>query len=183
MNCDFSGIHERLIRANENIHNLDREVGRFIESGEYRVFSYEDKETLLKAVQYHKSRTVPLRFSVLAGEIIHHLRSCLDHVVWQFSGDWYRRSNRSVIEFPIFETRPIKPKRIAAFNGKIRGISDPGALMLIERLQPYNATYSIDFPPLIIHKMDIIDKHRELVLCTTVGSIPFPIELLERQIR
>jgi hypothetical protein len=28
---------------------------------------------------------VPPRFSVLAGEIVHHLRSCFDHVTWNFS--------------------------------------------------------------------------------------------------
>jgi hypothetical protein len=75
----FDGIHEKLKRADENIVNLQAEVSRFFQECEYPVMpKVQDKEHT-KALAYYKSMKIPLRFSVLSGEIVHHLRSCLDH--------------------------------------------------------------------------------------------------------
>jgi hypothetical protein len=56
-----------------------------------------------EALEYHRNRPVPLRFSVLAGEVIHQLRSILDRIVWQFSDRRYWEFNGKWIEFPILE--------------------------------------------------------------------------------
>ena len=161
MDRDFSGIREKLKRTDQNIRNLDVEVARFLETGKYpALLPYEDKELLSKGAAYHEKRVIPLRFSVLAGEIIHHLRSCLDHIVWQFSAQWYRTLKPKQIEFPILEVRPVNKEAIAAYERKVKGVSDPGALILIEALQPYNRINPIYSSLLIIHKMDIVDKHR-----------------------
>jgi hypothetical protein len=48
-----------------------------------------------------------LRFSVLAGEVIHHLRSCLDHLVWQLSSEPFRSAHSDRIEFPVYERAPV----------------------------------------------------------------------------
>jgi hypothetical protein len=182
MKPDFSGIEEKLKRTKENILNLDVEVRRFLETGKYpSVLPYEDKKLLLEGSAYHKERIIPLRFSVLAGEIIHHLRSCLDHVVWEFSGQWYRESKQQTrIQFPVLEVRPVNKPIRTGYEGKVKGISDPGALILIEMLQPCNTADPIRTSPLIIHKMDIMDKHRTLVLCGTTMAFDIPIEIFNR---
>jgi len=73
---DFAGIAEKLKRSEENIYNLNSEIERFFEESDYPVLPENDRKTLLKAIEYHKNLVIPPRFSVLAGETIHHLRSC-----------------------------------------------------------------------------------------------------------
>jgi hypothetical protein len=181
MRYDFSGIRYKLQRSHENILSLETEVETFLRSGDYPpMLPYEDKELLYKGMEYHQRRTIPLRYSVLAGEIIHQLRSCLDHVAWQFSGDWYRKSKPRQIEFPILEKWPTKRDAVETYRRKTRGIADAGALMLIEALQPYNRTIPEYSQLLMIHNMDIADKHRELLLCGFTAAFNIPMEVFER---
>jgi hypothetical protein len=65
------------------------------------------------------------------------------------------------LEFPIIRESGKYP---AVAGGKIKGVSSTAAKR-IEGLQPYNAIGNIeDHPLLIIHNLDIIDKHRLLIL-------------------
>jgi hypothetical protein len=173
----FAGIDEKLIRANESIRNLEAEIARFFQEGEYPVLPQHNDEFLLKALEYHQQRLIPPRFSVLAGEIIHHLRSCLDHIVWHFSTSTYRVKHIRQIQFPVFKKRPVNEKSAERYKGKVEGITNTAVLSLIEGLQPYNAPDPIESPIFIIHDMDIIDKHRELVLCVPTGLLELPMEI------
>ena len=172
---DFSGIAEKLKRAEENIYNLYFEIERFFEECDYPVLPENDHEALLKAIEYHKNLVVPPRFSELTGEIIHQLRSCFDHVVWHFSLGPIK--NPRQIEFPVFVERPVNHVGRAIYERKIQGITDSNARALIERLQPYNASDPIDDPLWIIHDFDIVDKHKELIFCGGTGSVVLPREM------
>jgi hypothetical protein len=179
----FAGITEKLNRSNEDIHNLQAEIARFFQESEYPVLSHDNKKVIPEAVEYHSKREVPLRFSVLAGEVIHHLRSCLDHIVWHFSDPQYRRDHERFIDFPILEERPTPANVFTKYERKIKGIRDSRVIELIERLQPYNG--GVDSPNiflLAIHKLDIIDKHRALVIVTSTGAFEFPLDLMDRNL-
>lgn len=172
---DFSGIGEKLVRAKENILDLEAEIATFFEKGEYPVLPEHDRKLLLEAIEYHRNRVIPRRFSVLAGEIIHHLRSCFDHIVWHFTV--LPVKNIRHIEFPVLDKAPANHDGRKSFEGKIAGITDTNVRSLIEQLQPYKATDPLDDPLFIIHGFDIVDKHRELVLCTGTGARFVPIEM------
>jgi hypothetical protein len=174
----FAGIKEKLKRSHQNVLNLQAEVNRFFEESRYPVLPQDDVKLLAEAIKYHSQRDIPLRFSVLAGEIAHHLRSCLDHIVWQFSSDLYRIDYPQRIEFPILEARPIDKDSVKRYEGKIKGITNPGVLDAIERLQPYNAANPVESPLLVVHNMDITDKHRELVLCLSTGALEIPHDVV-----
>src|SRR5258708_27984155 len=114
----FEGVLERLKRTNENILNLQTEISVFFQEGKYPVIPEDDKKLLLEAIEYHKSRVIPSRFSVLAGEIVHHLRSCLDHVVWEFSTEAYRRDHFLRNEFPVFVAPAVHRDSISLYQRK-----------------------------------------------------------------
>jgi hypothetical protein len=171
----FSGIAEKLVRAKENLFNLYSEIERFFEEGDYPVLPQNDRKALLKAIAYHKNRVIPPRFAVLSGELIHHLRSCFDHVAWHFSV--LPVKNVRKIEFPVFEAAPINHDGRKLFEGKIAGIADTNARALIERLQPHNAADPLNDPLWIIHDFDIVDKHRELVVCAGIGRLVVSVEM------
>jgi hypothetical protein len=67
MNARFKAIYEKLDRADENICNFDLEINRFFQESDYPTIPQNNRETMLKAVDYHRERPIPLRFSVLAG--------------------------------------------------------------------------------------------------------------------
>lgn len=169
---EFRGIAEKLVRAEENIRNLDSEIEGFFSKSDYPVIPQDNRETALKAIEYHKNLVIPPRAAVLAGEIVHHLRSCFDHIVWHFSVN--EVSNIRRIEFPVFDKEPVNHESRSLYKRKIEGIADTNVLALIERLQPYNAADPLDDPLWVIHDFDIIDKHRELVICHGVGTTLIP---------
>jgi len=175
----FDGIKEKLRRSNEHIQNLQLELSTFFQNCEYPVLPEDDKQLLLDAIHYHQQLLIPPRFSVLAGEIIHQLRSCLDHVVWCFSTDEYREQHFRKIEFPVFDNRPVDKNGIRLYEGKIKGVTSPNVLGLIERLQPYNAPDPVESPILILHSLDIIDKHREVFLIDGIGTREIPQDMGE----
>lgn len=180
-------IHERLNRADECIKNLDAEIRHFLESSEYPFIPQENCDVTLEAVNYHRNREIPARFGILSGEIIHHLRSSLDHIAWQLSSEQYRQDHPTAIEFPIFEKRPINGDDRSKYQRKIKGISSPSALKLIENLQPYHENSPLDSKIFIIHKMDIFDKHRAIVVCDSTGQAEIhirdiPPEVVEKHL-
>jgi hypothetical protein len=172
---DFTGIGAKLKRADENIFYLHEQIALFFQEGDYPVLPKSDREEFLKAIQYHRNRIVPPRFSVLAGEIVHHLRSCFDHITWHFSVGATPEHKR--IDFPVLKQRPANSEDRRSYKRKIELIQNVEALRLIETLQPYNASDPLDDPLWIINDFDIVDKHKELVLSVPSGSVFFSNEM------
>ena len=175
----FAGIAERLKRADQNMINLESEVNLFMQSGEYPVIPHPDTEEWKKAILYHKDKPIPLRFAVLVGEIVHHLRSCFDHIIWHFS-DAESRTKPGGLEFPVFKTEPTEKKEIELYARKIKGVSNADVLTLIREMQPYGAGANVaNHLLLVIHDMDRFDKHRELVIVDSGLQVFFPMDNVE----
>jgi hypothetical protein len=179
----IDGARERLKRADQNIHNLNCEIDRFLSPAPVVTWEVEGNDPIVtdenrKAYEELKEfikATVPLRFSVLAGEIIHHLRSVFDHVAWQLSSPAFQANSPRQIEFPIFRTRPvpcgITRKQMCAYCRKVEGINSPTALVRIDSLQPYWVTNPLRHSLWLIHDMDIFDKHRELKMAVFIAKL------------
>lgn len=168
----FAGIAKKLERSDENISNLDVEIGKFFAGSRYPVLPKMNSESWQDALGYHRTLPVPVRFAVLCGEIVHHLRSSLDHIAWHFSSSEYRSSNENAIEFPVFAKRPLAKDETARYNRKVCGITNQRVLTLISELQPYNSGGDAkDNLVCIVHDMDRFDKHRELAVITTCANL------------
>jgi hypothetical protein len=171
----FAGIAEKLKRADENIGHLNSEINLFIQSGEYPVLPDKNAKEWEESVAYHRTKLIPLKFAVLTGEIVHHLRSCLDHVVWHFSDACARAADPNGIEFPIYENRPGNSDERRRYKRKVQGITFPNVLSLIEDMQPYKAAPDVaNHALLIVHNMDRFDKHRELVIVSSAVELNVP---------
>src|SRR5665213_910645 len=174
----FAGIAEKLKRADQNVINLQTEIDVFIQGGEYPVIPNPNAKDWQKAVLYHKNKPIPLRFAILVGETIHHLRSCLDHIVWHFSDDESRKRPGS-IEFPVFSLKPANQNEISRYASRVKGINNASVLSLIEEMQPYNSSNTANNALLILHEMDRFDKHRELVIVDSGLMLTFPRDQVE----
>jgi hypothetical protein len=171
----FAGIAEKLKRADENIVNLKTEIEGFFRDCKYPTIPQPNDKSWQDAIDYHRSLDVPLRFSVLNGEIVHHLRSCLDHLVWIFSSAKARAKPNNVA-FPIIATVPPTKDELARIERNIEGISNTQVRDMIRDLQPFNDGANAGNHLLaVVHEMDRVDKHRELLLMVGgSANIVFP---------
>jgi hypothetical protein len=171
----FAGIVTKLQRADENIAHLHAEIMRFFEDSDYPVIPNPNDRGWQEAVDYHAKLRIPLRFSVLAGETVHHLRSSLDHIAWVFSSDDARLRHENALGFPILEIAPADKKEVSRYERQIQGIDNARVKQLILELQPYQpGNGGPDNPLCIVHNMDRFDKHRELVIVDSCANVIFP---------
>ena len=171
----FAGIVEKLKRSHENIIDLHRGIGAFFKASKYPILPDVNSKEWQESLDYHRGLAIPPRFSVLSGEIVHHLRSCLDHIAWHFSCAEYRLEGENAIEFPVFPKEPLTKKEIRRYERKVKGITNPKVLNLIRDMQPYNRGSDAESDPLcIVHDMDRFDKHRELAIVNSCASVIIP---------
>jgi hypothetical protein len=161
MSHPLDGCRAKIRRAKEQVNNLNGEVGRLLKDplngyGINQYFQPERKRYAYKVV----GPPVPLRISILAGEIIHHLRSCFDHVIWALAAK-NGAPDESRITFPVCET--IEKYKKAIDGGIIKGVSAIHR-PLIEALQPYRTPDPPNSILKIVHDLDITDKHRLLII-------------------
>lgn len=177
MSHPMASCWAKIERANENIHNLRDEQSEFIRSylssyGLRREYDPEAQELVVKAVG--DDIEINPRFSVLIGEIVHNLRSSLDHVVYALATQgkpptvhdepWTKE-----ISFPVLIKTPKKGKKFeAACHAKIKCV--PGrAVATLESLQPYrDGRAAEDHPLAILQDFSNTDKHRLLLV---IGAV------------
>jgi hypothetical protein len=144
-------VRVKIERAKKHLRNLEAELITFGKQ-EFQAVT-TDKDSQLQHLG--KYRILPFDALPAAGDVVHNLRSALDHLacqlVWVGSGEEPSRR----VEFPI-------AKDAATYEGekarKLEGMCSK-AIKAIDALKPYkggnNALWRI-------HELDNIDKHREL---------------------
>ena len=105
--------------------------------------------------------TADISWPLMVGDTIHNLRSALDHLACQLA----LLAENSIdccakTHFPIC----LEPAKFIKATRDLKTLIDPKALALIEELQPYKTPDSSKTPLWTISQLDIIDKHRVLVV-------------------
>lgn len=174
----IDGIQAKLRRADENIQNLNFRINAFLKERPSRAVGNDERQTVEELWQDRLNKKVPIGLSVITGEIIHHFRSCLDHLTWDLSSKTYRLSEaQRDIGFPILKEEPLKKNKIERYERKIAGIVSKEARDAITRLQPYHASDPVNEPLAIINDLDIVYKHRNLLLVTQMIRTEFTIPI------
>lgn len=162
MGHPLDGCFAKIGRARELAYAIERQIEDLMADGHFEVVG-ENQPQLSRYAFWVEGRELPLSISVAAGEVIHHLRSALDHVIWALA--LTKKANPSNrIQFPVADT----PKRFrdAIKLGLLDGVPQ-AAHAVIEGFQPYNADPLENSVLKILHAMDVVDKHRLLVVLTT----------------
>jgi hypothetical protein len=179
--ADFSGVEARLLWVSHALNTLDED---------FRIWMREHNPSAT-SVEYYPEANVhafrlepqlpPIRFGVVASNIIHQLRATLDNLVWQLvigNGKTPRRGvrgNQFPISFGLKEDATFAD--YAASN--LRGFK-PDQVAAVERLQPYmSPNWPLDKTPHGMHplgrlnRLSNADKHQVLeVLDTNEASLP-----------
>ena len=157
----LAGIAAKIRRADEHISTLDAEFDVFLKE-HYQITGSFDSNLRKYTFTALGSEALPTRFAVIVGEVAHHLRSALDHLVTQLQFFGAGDGKPDVLEFPICRT----PKQFeeACRRGKLTGIPE-AALKTIGAVQPYRTSEPVDSSALaVLHELDRIDKHRLLLV-------------------
>lgn len=172
----LDGIIAKIDRADEHINILNAEIGSFIRDN-YGIASKPDDDPSQSIISVVGPEP-PLRFAVITGEIVHQLRSSLNHLVCQLFTVNTKRSAGRDLQFPICDTCSLYKR--ACRRGQIEGISATAA-DLIEGCQPYHYVErgeSIESNKFrILREVDDADKHRLMMIVIPKTGGPDPTEL------
>jgi len=172
---DLSDSYAKIERADEHVRYLAGYVSDIRKSRPYKITRHKNPQTprgaggnvlfLVKpddeAIRRHLTRV-----GVIVGEVVYHLRSSLNHLVYRLtpSGGVTTKT-----EFPIFHDRQ---KYETGSIAKIKGIP-PRAATLIEQAQPYHR-HGIHDPLWLVHDLNIADKHHVLLVMAGIVDYPRP---------
>jgi hypothetical protein len=160
--ASMTGIWQKLERAKQHIADFTSVTQTFYKSAytigvrPHPVAAIEHTTLFVASVE-----PIPLEIALIIGDAVHNLRSVFDHLAWRLVEMGGGIPDRNTY-FPIRAT----PQKYADAIGKpgMQGIN-PGALKIIEAMQPYTAGNE---KLAQIHELDIVDKHRLVLTVTTV---------------
>lgn len=162
----------RLVRiklewAKKRIGDLDAALMAFYETKPHRVTPNDDLQSGQHVLKVSRIDPVPFEVLLIAGDMLHNLRSALDHLIWQLvlaNG----QTPTKATAFPICDSA-------ARYNadraGKVKGVS-PDAVKVLDSIEPYQGGKGHQL--WVLHQLDITDKHRLLFTTETIqGPVDF----------
>ncbi len=158
----LNGCWAKIERAKHYLERLEatmRDAGR---DNLYGITAETDDQTRERIVRFKFLPELSVEWGIDTGEIIHHLRSSLEHLVWQLIIVGGSTPKEGKAGFPVCHDQG-KYQKTSPGGGqpKIQGIPN-GADAIIERLQPYRQSDYRSDPLWVLNELWNIDKHRRL---------------------
>lgn len=161
-------------RAKFHFEALNQMIERFYKPDSYTLYAkaYPDQGPTLHV---RNVRQPSLKVGVVVGDIVHNLRSALDHLVYELSRPPGGGESPSGTEFPIFlsgtDYKGNGPRDRSSGRYKIRA-AKLGTKGIIEGFQPYHRRSDPDlFSLWQLHELSTIDKHRLVHIVTSAAKV------------
>ena len=163
-------FQHKLRRSGEHLRAFDEAAKWWTEEHPYRISEEIDEKAGEKRIVVFAEGEPPDRLSLILGDAIHNLRSCLDCVVVELartnSGGYLMPRIEEDLAFPITTSR--SKFKSALRMGRLSCLPIR-AQALIQGLQPYRRKDGIERDPLwVLHQLSNIDKHRRIPLLRSV---------------
>jgi hypothetical protein len=162
----LAGVDAKLKRADVHLAVLGAAIDVFLSADNYRFVGdqvpdpetgYEQRIIHLEVDEFPPDAV----WGPMIGDVVHNLRSALDHLAWETARPGSRHSSAHDIEFPIFFGHPDdNPKVRQRLDRKLNHIR-PEFHAVIERVQPYEAR-NLHHPLWLLNRLWNVDKHRTL---------------------
>lgn len=161
----LDGAKLKLDRAREHLNSLGTEISLFLSREPYAAYVDMDEESREIRFGIEVRERPDARLSVVIGEILHNLRSCLDHAAWELvsheGGTPHSRTSFPIyLRPPGFDTELISTRRrvgaLVGFNA--------GSVALLKSLQPFSTGEDTLSPLWQLHELNNFDKHCQLIL-------------------
>lgn len=169
----FESARAKLDRAKYHLNQLKGEFEKEWKPDKHGItFSHESLTNEL-VIRASIPRHLYIHYSVVAGEIISHARSALDHAVWEIT-PVVDRSRRTAFPVFQFETNADRVKGTEGYYDRdspnmIKGVNAQAAA-IIKAQQPFGPNYQTH-PLYVLNELWNVDKHRLLNLCAVHADI------------
>jgi hypothetical protein len=162
----------KIDQAKKHLSRLKKEVKAFLSRKPFIVVIEEDSSGDL-VYRIRIQAPIPVSWSADIGDLLHNLRSALDHLAWELVVANGQQPTRDT-SFPISDNEPRFKYNL---QRKLNGASAV-ARTAVENLKPYKGGYDDLWR---IHNLNIIDKHRMIVpVGTSYQKIPFQMTWPEK---
>jgi hypothetical protein len=167
-------------RATEHLKSLNEALDKYYALKPCLVTKRFDPESQRDIYLLQVTKIPDLRLGIFAGDYLHNLRACLDHLFWQLalieSGGKTPKNHR-LIEFPISYKDNISDTNKAWLVAKLCYIPKD-ARSIIENIQPYTAGQSeVDrksHPLYLLNALCNIAKHRVIPVRSMMAEMTIP---------
>jgi hypothetical protein len=166
----LDGVREKVGWANNHFADLSDVIQEWVHDHMHSGDADFYPEASVHVIRWDAPPTPP-SWSVMCGNVVHNLRSALDHLVWQMvlaHGVQPPREGVGGNGFPIKLTPPGKGETfegIYVANGKLAGVH-PDHIALIDECQPYKVipqgARASEHVLALLDQLWQIDKHRHL---------------------
>jgi hypothetical protein len=161
----INGIRLKIERAKEHILELYKRIALFANDEPYEIGAKPHSVAQIHhTTLYIKSvKPVPDEFSIIIGDVVHNLRSSLDHLIWQLVEAGGGTPNDRTY-FPVcYGSKGAQQYSSAVGAGEIQKMRI-GAEKVLLSVQPYVSGNDTLWN---VHELDRIDKHRVLITTGT----------------
>lgn len=163
---DFDPIRRRLDRADCQIQRIERSYARFVPKLEDHRIVVQVENERQQVVKIRHRWCIPSWWGLATGEVLHHLRSSLDNLVWHvITANGVVPDRRA--EFLIAHDEKWFERNAPV---RLRGVPDE-ILTVIQRAQPYARPDDVPLerhPFWCLNELDIIDKHHLLHVAAVI---------------
>lgn len=165
----LDGARAKIQRAEEQVKNLKRDTAAFLshEPALYQVVGQHQGDGLEYAFVVSGEPNIPPRFAIMAGEIVHQLRSSLDHLLYALVVR-NRGTPTGQHRFPVCSSA--EQFEQACRRGCIEGIS-ASAAKLVRAAQPYASSAPEDTILRVVDEFDALDRQQLLVVVIAVARL------------
>lgn len=152
----LDGPRLKIERANAHIPNVREHVIKFLATNPWEMFTEVGPGNAEECIKVRPTREAPGEIAVICGEIIYDLRSALDQLACALA----TQNGYADVRGTYFPFAGSKDEFEAASNRKKTSKLSPGAVSLIDLLQPYKGGNDLLWA---LNKLGNTDKHQMLI--------------------
>lgn len=162
----LEGCYAKLARAEQLIRELDRVNRRFFRRHTPVTEIVKHPTTGVQQLIATNVKAPPIAHSIVVGDVLYNLRSCLDHLVHQLIvAHTGREPTYRTYEFPVFVTEKKFDDNI---NRLLRDVS-PDSAQRVREVQPFTFASPTDTALYALNELSLVDKHRVPLLAIVRG--------------
>lgn len=165
----FHSAKLKIERADHHIKELARLVNSFSHPNRYRLIVKPDPKTAVPMLKFEMLSKGIDDIPLIVGDAVHNLRTALDHLVCEL----VTRAGKDLTNDTRFAFWQTRKEAVTAINGIVQGVSLDVITSFLEYVQPYKGG---NWPLLVLHALDIADKHRLIVSLFTFVGVHFTAE-------
>lgn len=162
MDALFSSSKLKIERANKHIDELNAVLDTYLKTHVYTLSIEKDPNDGSNKLKFESSSPIPREVPLIIGDAIHNLHSSLDLMACEI----VTLAGATPSKWVRFPFRDNRAELIAALNGGEIKVAGSAIIdLIVDEIKPYKGGND---PLCGLHDLDIMDKHRLLILVISI---------------